>query len=179
MLSWFSSWSLLYVSSVESSGRAAIRETESTCAIPVKDNRVVSGCSLLRTGGQTQQVPRQRSPLEPVPRAFAISRWCPLLGCFCLSILQLQSKTSPLRVWLKTFDLLPAIRTHGRYLGRFARCRHGFALQTVASFQRPRLTHYYGIICHLTSHGWPLELPLAAALLARFASPMGELTRSR
>ena len=72
--------------------------TESTCAIPVKDNRVDSKCSLLRTGGQTQQVPRQRSPLEPVPTAFDLSRWCPLLGCFCLSILQLQSKTSPLRV---------------------------------------------------------------------------------
>jgi|GEM_PF-2423188 len=52
-------------------------------------------------------------------------------------------------------------------------------MAAVASFHRSRLIHYYGIICHLTSHRRLLELLLAAALLARFASPMRELTRLR
>ena len=42
--------------------------------------------------------------------------------------------------------------------------RHrGFILHTVTRLHRPRLTHYYGIICHLTPHRSRLELPLAAA----------------
>ena len=44
------------------------------------------------------------------------------------------------------------------------RRHHGFVLQTVTSFHRPRLTHYYGIIRHLTPRGPVLELPLEPAL---------------
>lgn len=55
--------------------------------------------------------------------------------------------------------------------------RRGFLLHTVTRLLRPRLTHYYGIICHLTPIRRLLELPLEAALPASHASPMGELTR--
>ena len=57
-------------------------------------------------------------------------------------------------------------------------CRHrGFLLHTVARLLGPRLVHYYGIICHLTSRRLLLELPLEAALPASHASPLGGLTR--
>ena len=58
-----------------------------------------------------------------------------------------------------------------------ARRRHGFVLHAVTRLLRPRLSHYYGIICHLTPRRLLLELPLEAALPASHASPMGELTR--
>ena len=40
--------------------------------------------------------------------------------------------------------------------------RSGFALHTVASFHRPELHHYYGIICHLT----PLRVLLDSSLIS-------------
>ena len=45
-----------------------------------------------------------------------------------------------------------------------ASCRHGFLLHTVTRLLRPRLPHYYGIICHLTPRRPLLELPLEASL---------------
>jgi len=45
----------------------------------------------------------------------------------------------------------PADQTAGRL---------GFILQTVTSFHRPRLIHYYGFIRHLAVLRSPLELPL-------------------
>jgi len=48
--------------------------------------------------------------------------------------------------------------------------RLGFILHTVTSFHRPRLHHYYGIICHLTSLrsalSYLLNLPIPATTLA-------------
>ena len=43
--------------------------------------------------------------------------------------------------------------------------RHrGFLLHAVTRLLRPRLTHYYGIICHLSSRRLRLELPLEVSL---------------
>lgn len=60
---------------------------------------------------------------------------------------------------------------------RDASRRRGFVLHSVTRLRRPRLIHYYGIICHLTPRQPLLELPLKAALPAPRASPLGELTR--
>ena len=58
---------------------------------------------------------------EPVPRAFDLSHLAAtLLGCFFCRFSSFLSETSPLRSLADAFDLLPAIRTRGRYLGRFA-----------------------------------------------------------
>ena len=47
--------------------------------------------------------------------------------------------------------------------------RSGFTLRTVTSFHRPKLYHYYGIICHLTSlrlaSSYLLYLPIPATTL--------------
>lgn len=44
--------------------------------------------------------------------------------------------------------------------------RLGFILHTVAGLHRPKLHHYYGLICHLTPHNSSLESPLEGRLLA-------------
>lgn len=44
--------------------------------------------------------------------------------------------------------------------------RPGFLLQTVTSFLRPGLHHYYGIFCHLAPHRKTLKSPLGTSLLA-------------
>jgi hypothetical protein len=59
------------------------------------------------------------------------------------------------------------LRNGGRFWQSAARedstsRRRGFLLHTVTRLLRPRLTHYYGIICHLTPLRLPLELPLEA-----------------
>jgi hypothetical protein len=55
--------------------------------------------------------------------------------------------------------------------------RRGFLLHAVTRLLRPQLPYYYGIICHLAPRRLSLELPLASALPASHASPMGGLTR--
>ncbi|MFQ3218604.1 MAG: hypothetical protein ACI96W_000955 [Paraglaciecola sp.] len=54
--------------------------------------------------------------------------------------------------------------------------RLGFVLHTITGFHRPSLTHYYGLICHLTptiSLGLPLEfMPLIYTKFRCQASPV-------
>ena|GEM_PF-6955459 len=122
---------------------------------------------LLRVSGPVQQWPCHRIPL----------RWSPKV----LPSLVLHAERF---LSLKHFLETSPLRNDGRFwpsdtCRNSVRHHRGFILQTVTSFHRPRLTHYYGIICHLTPLQLRLELPLVAALLASHASPMGELTRPR
>ena len=107
--------------------------------------------------------PHQRTDSDSrrVPATTTIGRFlrpsphlcCPLLNRFSSRHF---SETSPLRndtgFW--------------RYVARHDQTRrhHGFLLQTVTSFHRPRLTHYYGIIRHLTPREPVLESPLEPTL---------------
>lgn len=125
----------------------------------------------------------QRFPAPPpwiVPESLRALSLVSAAVLFALRFaLQFKRKTSPLRIHHCAFDALVSSETRIGYLRRFARCRRGFVLQTVTSFPRPRLLHYYGFICHLTSRRRFLELPLEISLLASHASPLGELTRLR
>jgi hypothetical protein len=62
-----------------------------------------------------------------------------------------HNKTSPLRIHRQPFGSTASIGTRRGYRRRLARCHRGFALRSVTSLHWPRLPHYYGIICHLTS----------------------------
>lgn len=73
-------------------------------------------------------------------------------------------KTSPLRIQCRSFESTLSVVTRFVYRRNFVRPRRGFILQTVTSFHRPRLCHYYGFICHLTPHRRSLEFPLEVVL---------------
>ena len=102
-----------------------------------------------------------RSGSRRVPATTTIGRFlrpsphlcCPLPSMFSFKHF---SETSPLRNDTRFWQC--AIRRDQ------TRRHHGFVLQTVASFHRPRLAHYYGIIRHLTPHGPVLESPLEPTL---------------
>lgn len=163
----------------ESIGSVAVLAKDASCAIPVKDNREASPVAVLprrRTNRAVSRFPAL--PLWIVPRSLRSLRIVSAAGCSFSVFSPITNKTSPLRIQPRSFGSKPSQRDSLGLPSRcFARCRRGFPLQTVTSFHRPRLIHYYGFICHLTSHRSLLELPLDAALPASHASPMGELTR--
>lgn len=135
-------------------------------------------CHVLSHAGNLWQrhwvTPRQRaSPAEPCHRV-PLGWFLKGRPSLVLHVVRLVSS--------KHFLETSPLRNDGGFWRSIARPnqveRHrGFLLHTVTRLLRPQLTHYYGIICHLTPRRLLLELPLEVALPASHASLMGELTR--
>ena len=95
--------------------------------------------------------PCHRLPLGEVPEGATFS-WAGTLSLeFSLNHFL---ETSPLRNGGRFWQLAAREDSAPR--------RRGFLLHTVTRLLRPRLTHYYGIICHLASLRLSLESPLEA-----------------
>jgi len=106
---------------------------------------------LLRISGPAQQSPCHRGTARVVPEGATFTCAARARFLFLKHFLETSPLRSDRRFW-QSITRLNQIRRH-----------RGFVLHAVTRLHRPRLTHYYGIICHLTPRQRLLELPLEAA----------------